>query len=113
MRLLCLQFTIISCALSIIRLGAIPVLVDCDPETWCMDTSQIEAKITTKTKAIMVVHIYGLPVDMEPVMSLAKKYNLKIIEDAAEAHGLEYKNKKCGSFGDLSVFSFYPNKIRV
>lgn len=104
-------FTIISCALSIIRLGAIPVLVDCDPETWCMDTSQIEAKITTKTKAIMVVHIYGLPVDMEPVMSLAKKYNLKIIEDAAEAHGLEYKNKKCGSFGDLSVFSFYPNKI--
>lgn len=104
------SFTIISCASAIIRAGAIPVVVDCDPLTWNMDVSQIESKITKKTKAIMVVHIYGLPVDMDPVIKLAKDYKLFIIEDAAEAHGLEYKNKKCGSFGDVSAFSFYSNK---
>lgn len=104
-------FTIISCASAIIKSGAIPVLVDSDIHTWNMDVNQIEAKITSKTKAIMVVHIYGLPVDMDPVLELAKKYNLKIIEDAAEAHGQTYNNKPCGSFGDVSVFSFYPNKL--
>jgi perosamine synthetase len=103
-------FTIISCIIQIVRLGAKPVLVDCDPQTWNMDVSQIETKITPKTKAIMVVHIYGLPVDMDPVLKLAKKYNLKIIEDAAEMHGQLYKDKPCGSFGDISIFSFYPNK---
>ncbi len=75
-----------------------------------MDVRQIEPKITAKTKAILVVHIYGLPVDMDPVMELCKKYKLKLIEDAAEVHGQTYKGKKCGSFGDISIFSFYPNK---
>jgi perosamine synthetase len=103
-------FTIISCAAAIIRAGATPVLVDSDPVTWNMDVTQIESKITAKTKAIMVVHIYGLPVDMKSVLELAIKYNLKIIEDAAEAHGQTYSGKPCGSFGDVSVFSFYPNK---
>jgi len=75
-----------------------------------MDVKAIEQKITSKTKAILVVHIYGLPVDLDPVLELAKKYNLKVIEDAAEMHGQTYKGKKCGSFGDISIFSFYPNK---
>jgi len=103
-------FTIISCAAAIVRAGAVPVVVDCDPHTWNMDISQIEAKITSRTKAIMVVHIYGLPVDMDPVLALAHRYGLKIIEDAAEMHGQTYKNRPCGSFGDISTFSFYPNK---
>ena len=103
-------FTIISCGAAIVRAGGIPVVVDCDPLTWNMDVSQIEAKITPKTKAIMVVHIYGLPVDMNPVLELADKYGLKIIEDAAEMHGQTYRDKPCGSFGDISTFSFYPNK---
>ena len=75
-----------------------------------MDVNQIEARITPRTKAIMVVHIYGLPVDMAPVLELAEKHGLKIIEDAAEAHGQTYQGKPCGSFGDISTFSFYPNK---
>lgn len=104
-------FTIISCAAAIIRNGAKPVLVDSDPQTWNMAVDKIEEKITKKTKAIMVVHIYGLPVDMDPVLSLAKKYQLKIIEDAAEMHGQVYKGRPCGSFGDISIFSFYPNKL--
>jgi perosamine synthetase len=103
-------FTIISCAAAIVRAGAVPVVVDCDRHTWNMDVSQIEAKITSKTKAIMVVHIYGLPVDMEPVLALADKYGLQIIEDAAEMHGQTYQGRPCGSFGDISTFSFYPNK---
>lgn len=103
-------FTIISCAAAIVRAGAIPVVVDCDPQTWNMDVAQIEAKITPKTKAIMVVHIYGLPVDMAPVLTLAQKYGLQVIEDAAEMHGQTYKGQPCGSFGDISTFSFYPNK---
>ena len=72
-----------------------------------MDVSQIEAKITSKTKAIIVVHIYGLPVDLDPVLALCKKHDLKLIEDAAEMHGQTYKGKPCGSFGDASIFSFY------
>lgn len=104
-------FTIISCASAIVRAGATPVLVDANGLNWNMDVNQIESKITSKTKAIMVVHIYGLPVDMNPVIKLAKKYHLKIIEDAAEAHGQTYQGKPCGSFGDISIFSFYPNKL--
>lgn len=104
-------FTIISCAAALVRSGATPVLVDCDPLTWNMDTSHIEDKISPKTKAVMVVHIYGMPVDMDPVLALAKKYHLTIIEDAAEAHGQTYKGRPCGSFGDISTFSFYPNKL--
>lgn len=103
-------FTIISPAQSVVRAGAIPVLVDSHSETWNMDVSQIEAKITPKTKAILVVHIYGLPVDMDPVLALCKKYKLYLIEDAAELIGQTYKGKQCGSFGDISTFSFYPNK---
>ena len=104
------SFTIISPAFSIIRNGAKPVLVDSDPITWNMNVEQIEQKITNKTKAIIVVHIYGLPVEMDPVLEICKKYNLFLIEDAAEMHGQTYKDKKCGSFGDISIFSFYPNK---
>lgn len=103
-------FTIISCAAAIVRAGAIPVVVDCDPQTWNMDVNQIEEKITSRTKAIMVVHIYGLPVDMQPVLALADKYGLQVIEDAAEMHGQTYKGLPCGSFGAISTFSFYPNK---
>jgi perosamine synthetase len=103
-------FTIISCITQIVRNQAKPIFVDSDPITWNMDISQIENKITKKTKAIMIVHIYGLPVNMQPVIDLAKKYNLKIIEDASEMIGQTYNNKPCGSFGDISTFSFYPNK---
>lgn len=103
-------FTIISCASSLVRKGIKPVLVDADPYTWNMDVTQIEEKITSKTKAIMVVHLYGLPVDMDVVLEIAEKHHLYIIEDGAEAHGLEYKGKKCGSFGTISAMSFYPNK---
>lgn len=103
-------FTIISCAAAVVRAGAVPVVVDCDPDTWNVDVAQIEARITSRTKAIMVVHIYGLPVDMDPVRNLAEKYGLKVIEDAAESHGQTYRGLPCGSFGDISTFSFYPNK---
>jgi perosamine synthetase len=103
-------FTIISCAAPIVRAGAIPVVVDVDLTTWNMCVDQIENKITSKTKAIMAVHIYGLPVDMDPIIQLARKYNLLVIEDAAEVIGQVYKDKMCGSFGDISTFSFYPNK---
>ena len=104
-------FTIISCVAPLIRIGAIPVFTDADPLTWNMNVDQIEDKITSRTKAIMAVHIYGLPVDMDPFLSIANKYGLKVIEDAAEAHGLHYKGRMCGSFGDISTFSFYPNKL--
>jgi perosamine synthetase len=103
-------FTIISCILQIIRSGAKPVLVDSDPLTWNMNVSQIETKITSKTKAIMVVHIYGLPVDLDEVLIICKKYNLKLIEDSAEMIGQTYRGKQCGSFGDISTVSFYSNK---
>ena len=103
-------FTIISCAMAVTKLGAVPVLVDSDPYTWNMNVDEIEARITNKTKAIMAVHLYGLPVEMDKILKLAKKYNLKVIEDAAEMHGQTYFGKPCGSFGDISTFSFYPNK---
>jgi perosamine synthetase len=103
-------FTIISPAASVVRAGGIPVLVDSDPKTWNMDATQIESKITERTRAIVIVHIYGLPADMDPVIEVAKKYQLKIIEDAAEMHGQTYRGKPCGSFGEISIFSFYPNK---
>lgn len=103
-------FTIISCALAAVRRGCKPVLVDCDPITWNMDVSAIEEKISARTRAIMVVHIYGLPVDMDPVLALARKHGVAIIEDAAEMHGQSYRGRACGSFGDISTFSFYPNK---
>jgi perosamine synthetase len=113
-------FTIISCALAIVEKGAVPVLVDSDPKTWCMDVSQIEARITPRTRAIMPVHIYGHPVDMDPVQSIANDHNLTIIEDAAEVHGAQYLSgrlgdnpewKRCGGLGAISTFSFYANKL--
>ena len=103
-------FTIISPAQSVVRAGATHVLIDSDPVTWNMDVNLIESKITPRTKAIIVVHIYGLPVDMDHVLALCKKYNLFLIEDAAEMHGQTYNGRMCGSFGDISIFSFYPNK---
>jgi perosamine synthetase len=104
------SFTIISCASSVVRAGAAPVLVDSDATTWNMDVRQIETKITPRTKAIMVVHTYGLPVEMDAVLALAQKHNLKVIEDAAEMHGQTHNGRACGNFGDISIFSFYPNK---
>ena len=103
-------FTIISCAEAVTRVGAKPVLVDCDERTFNMRAEDIEKKITSATKAILVVHIYGLPVDMDPVLELVKNHGLYLIEDAAEMHGQTYKGRPCGSFGDVSIFSFYPNK---
>lgn len=104
------DFTIISCVQAIVKAGLVPVFVDCNADDWNMDTSQIESLVSEKTKAIMVVHIYGLPVNMETVWKIAKKYNLIVIEDAAEAHGLTYKGKQCGGLGDIGCFSFFPNK---
>jgi perosamine synthetase len=113
-------FTIISCALAVIYNGGVPVLVDSDPRTWCMDVTQIEKKLTPRTRAIMLVHIYGHPVDMDPILELAEKHGLAVIEDAAEVHGAEYLSgrgtanprwRTCGSFGALSCFSFYANKL--
>ena len=103
-------FTIISCVLQIVRSGATPIFVDSDPLTWNMDVPQIESKITPQTKAIMVVHIYGLPVDIDPILELCQSNGLKLIEDAAEAIGQTYRGRPCGSFGDISTVSFYPNK---
>ena len=103
-------FTIISCALAVLKAGASAVYVDADPLTWNMRVEDIEPLITERTKAIMAVHIYGLTVDLDPLIEIARKYNLKVIEDAAEVIGQCYKGKPCGSFGDISTLSFYPNK---
>jgi perosamine synthetase len=104
-------FTMIACANVARYLGAKPVLVDSETLTWNIDPSKIEEKITSKTKAIMVVHIYGHPADMDPIMKIAERYGLYVIEDAAEAHGAEYKGRKVGGIGDVGCFSFYANKI--
>jgi perosamine synthetase len=104
------SFTIISCAQALTKLGIRPVLVDSEYNTFNMKVEDVESKITPKTKAIMIIHIFGLTVDVDPIINLAKKYNLKVIEDAAQAIGQTYKGNQCGSFGDISIFSFYPNK---
>jgi perosamine synthetase len=104
-------FTIISCAQAITYCNGIPVLIDTDPRNWQMDVRQIETRITPRTRAIMVVHIYGHPADMDPVLEIARKHGLMVIEDAAETHGAEYKGRKCGGLGDISIFSFYANKL--
>jgi len=104
-------FTIISPAQSVMRSGGVPVLVDSNPESWQMDVNQIEGRITSRTRAILVVHIYGHPADMDPIMVLAEKYGLTVIEDAAEVHGAEYKGRRCGGIGHISTFSFYANKL--
>lgn len=104
------SFTIIVSANVVIQTGARPVLVDVDPEIWCIDPMKMEEKITPRTKAIMVVHMYGHPCDMDPIKGIAQKYNLYVVEDACQAHGAEYKGRKVGSLGDIGVFSFYGNK---
>ena len=113
-------FTIISCASAVIRAGGVPVLVDCDPLTFCMNPAEVEAKVTPRTKAIMVVHMYGHPVDMDEIDRIARLHGLKVIEDAAEVHGAEYLSgrgtaaascRRCGSMGDIATFSFFANKL--
>lgn len=104
------NFTIISNALAVIKQNAKPVLVDCDLETWNMNLDEIEKRINKKTKAIIVTHIYSFSNDMDKILKICKKYKIFLIEDAAEVLGLKYKNKMCGSFGDISTFSFYANK---
>jgi perosamine synthetase len=91
--------------------GAKPVPIDSEPDTWNMDPSLLESKITSRTKAIIAVHIYGHPVDMDPVLEVAKRHNLRVVEDVAEAHGAMYKGRKAGSLGDIGCHSFYANKI--
>ena len=105
------NFTMISCANAVCYTGAKPVFVDAELNTFNMDVNQIEEKITKRTKAIMVVHLFGHPCDMKNIKRIARKYNLKIIEDCAQAHGAEYNGKKCGSLGDIACFSFFANKI--
>ncbi|MCL4830111.1 MAG: DegT/DnrJ/EryC1/StrS family aminotransferase [Caldilinea sp.] len=104
-------FTMIATVNAVTYCGAKPVLVDMEPEYWQMDLNQVEDKITPRTKAIVPVHIYGHPTDMDPLMALAEKHGLTVIEDAAEAHGAEYKGRRTGGLGHAAGFSFYGNKI--
>lgn len=102
--------TFIATVDAISRNGATPVFVDIDPKTYNIDAAKIEATITKRTKAIIPVHLYGQPADIEPIMKLARKYSLKVIEDACQAHGAEYNGRKAGTIGDVGCFSFYPAK---
>jgi dTDP-4-amino-4,6-dideoxygalactose transaminase len=103
-------FTFVASVAAIAYTGARPVLVDIDPQSFTMDVSAIEAAITPRTKAILVVHLYGQPADMDPIMDIARRHGLVVIEDAAQAHGAKYKGRLVGSIGDMACFSFYPGK---
>lgn len=114
------SFTIVSCALAVLYSGARPVLVDCDPRTGCLDPSHVKQRVGPRTRAVLAVHIYGHPVDLDPLLQLCDERGLDLIEDAAEAHGAEYlagrdgpapRWRRCGSFGRMSCFSFYSNKL--
>jgi len=105
------SFTIISCVAAVLRAGCRPVLVDCEPDTWCLDIGELERKLTPNTRAVMPVHMYGHMADMRPLMELATRHELAVIEDAAEAHGAEYGGRRAGSIGAMGCFSFYANKI--
>jgi perosamine synthetase len=109
------SFTIISCAQAVLRAGGVPVAVDCDPETWCLDPEAVRRAIGPGTRLLMPVHIYGHPAPMEPLLAIAREHGLAVVEDAAEAHGAEIEIaggwRRAGSFGDASCFSFYANKI--
>jgi perosamine synthetase len=105
------SFTMIACINSIEYTGAKAVLVDSDPTTWTLDASQIASRVNDRTKAIMPVHIYGHPADMDPILEIAEKHRISVVEDAAEAHGASYKGRRAGSLGDVASFSFYSNKI--
>jgi perosamine synthetase len=104
------SFTMIASAFAVCYTGAVPVFVDADKDTWTIDVSKIESKITSRTKAIMPVHIFGLPCDMGAINDLARKYKLFVIEDAAEAHGALFDGKKTGSLSEIAAFSFFANK---
>jgi dTDP-4-amino-4,6-dideoxygalactose transaminase len=103
-------FTFVATVASIEYAGAKPVLVDVEPDYWTMDPARIEAAITPRTKAIVPVHLYGQPADMDPILAIAEKHRLTVIEDACQAHGSEYKGRRCGSLGRMACFSFYPGK---
>jgi len=103
--------TFVATANAVFYAGATPIFIDSEASTWNIDPQKIEEKITHKTKAIIVVHLYGHPCDMEPVLDIARRYKLYVIEDSAQAHGAKYKGRTVGSIGDLSCFSFYGNKI--
>ena len=105
------SFTIISCALAILEAGAKPILADCELDTWCIKTDEIKKKITSRTKAILIVHMFGHPANMDEIKEIVKNKKIDIIEDAAESHGSKFKNKVVGSFGKISCFSFYVNKL--
>jgi dTDP-4-amino-4,6-dideoxygalactose transaminase len=102
--------TFVATVAAVLYTGATPVFVDVDPVTYTMDASKVEAAITSKTKALLPVHLYGNPADMDALISIARRHNLVVIEDAAQAHAAEYKGRRCGSIGDLGCFSFYPGK---
>ena len=103
-------FTFVATVAAICYTGAKPVFVDIEPKSFTMDVTQIERVITNRTKAILPVHLYGQPADMDPILDIAQRYKLRVIEDAAQAHGAEYKGRRVGSIGDLGCFSFYPGK---
>ena len=102
--------TFVATAAAIGYAGATPVFVDVDPTTYTIDASQLEAAITPKTKAVLPVHLYGNPADMDAILTIARRHGLMVIEDAAQAHGAEYKGRRCGAIGDMGCFSFYPGK---
>ena len=104
------SFTIVSCLVPILRFGLVPVFVDVDAETWNLNPERLETALSPASRAILVVHTYGLAADMDKIEAFAKQNNLKIIEDSAESQGMSYKGRKCGSMGDLSTLSFYANK---
>jgi len=103
-------FTFFATVATIGYVGAVPVYVDIDPRTFNIDVSKIEAAITERTRAILPVHLYGQPADMDPILDIARRHNLALIEDAAQAHGAEYRGKRAGNIGDMGCFSFYPTK---
>jgi dTDP-4-amino-4,6-dideoxygalactose transaminase len=102
--------TFVATVAAIVYTGATPVFVDVNPVTYTMDPSRVEAAVTSRTKAVLPVHLFGNPADMDPILAVARRHNLMVIEDAAQAHGAEYKGQRCGSIGDLGCFSFYPGK---
>lgn len=104
------SFTFVATTAAILYTGATPVFVDIDPLSYTMDVSRIEERITGRTKAVLPVHIHGQPADMDPIVAIARRHGLIVIEDAAQAHGAEYKGKKAGGIGDMGCFSFYPGK---
>jgi perosamine synthetase len=109
------SFTIVSCALAVVRAGATPVVIDCDPNTYCITPEAVAAAITPRTRAVMPVHMYGHPVDMDGIAALAERHDLVIVEDAAQAHGCEYRSgkgwRRCGNLGHIATFSFFANKL--